>query len=127
MGSIWLGIGDLDHDLVDRVRPEQAHLTGLERNHDGVVLVARGPLAPLLASTPTTVNGTLRMRISWPIGDWPFGNRLVATVWPRTATFFELVLSWLGEGVPWAIVQSLMVRYSGATAWTGSTSSDCRR
>ena len=68
------------------------------------------PLLPLLASTPTTVNGTLRMRISWPIGDWPFGNRLVATVWPMTATLLELVLSWSVKTLPWAIFQSLMVR-----------------
>ena len=37
------GVGHLDHDLVDRRGAEQAHLTRLERDHEGVVLVATGP------------------------------------------------------------------------------------
>ena len=79
-----VGRRHLDDDRVERGRAEQAHLAGLERDQDRIVLVPPKPLRPWLASTPTTVNGTLRMRISWPTGSWPSGNRLVATVWPRT-------------------------------------------
>jgi hypothetical protein len=79
------GIADLQDDLVDRAHPEQSDLAGLKRNQHHVILVAPN-LLPFGASTPMTVNGTFRIRTSWPIGDCPVGNRFVATVLPRTAT-----------------------------------------
>ena len=41
---------------------------------------------PLRSSTPTTTNGTFRIRTICPMGSVP-PNRLSTTVWPTRATF----------------------------------------
>ena len=50
-----------------------------------LVLAHRRPV-PWLASTPTTRNGSLRIRIVWPTGSAPAPNRLSRTTVPSTAT-----------------------------------------
>ena len=76
----------LDDDLRERRRSRSAQAcTVVQRRDDRVVRVLE-PGAPLVFSTPTTVNGTPPIVIVLPIG-LAVPNRSLATVWPITADF----------------------------------------
>ncbi len=53
------------------------------------------------------LKGTLRSRISWPTGS-ESGNRLSATVWPRTATLRMARSSFAEKKEPDSTFQSRM-------------------
>ena len=66
--------------------------------------------APVPESTPTTVNGTLPMRMIAPTGS-SSGNRLSTTVWPSTQTLVPAETSSSVNMLPLAISQLLTSRY----------------
>ena len=72
----------------------------------GIVLASAAP-TPV---TPTTVNGTLPMRMIAPTGS-SSGNRLSTTVWPSTQTLVPAETSSSVNMLPLAISQLLTSRY----------------
>ena len=106
---------------------------------------------PLLAITPTTVNGWLLMRMTWPTGSTSAPNNCSCTTEPSTATFDAVAtstglknapcvvgherISGRSTSVPWICVPQFMlpattwprVLTPGATYWTPGTSLNGQR
>ena len=73
-------------------------------------------VCPLRSSSPITVKGTFLMRITWPSGS-PSPNRLLATVWPRSATLLAPSISSRLKSRPSTTSHSRVVKYSSVTPW----------